>query len=58
MQFSYSHFVVEYLRLARSSRRDEVLVENIEDILADLGELAPNLLSSNLSLVTLELLLC
>ena len=62
MQFSYSHFVVEYLRLARSSRRDEVLVENIEDILADLGELALNLLSvaldhGNLSLVTLGLLL-
>ena len=54
--------MVEYLRLARSSRGDEVLVENIENILADLGELALNLLSvaldhGNLSLVTLGLLL-
>ncbi len=62
MQLIYSHFVVEYLRLARSSRGDKVLVENIKNILADLGELALNLLSvaldhGNLSLVTLGLLL-
>ena len=62
MQLSYSHFVVEYPRLARSGQGDEVLVENLKDILADFGELALNLLSvaldhENLSLITLGLLL-
>jgi hypothetical protein len=39
------HLVIEDLGLASSGRRDQVLVENIEDILADLGELVLNLLA-------------
>jgi hypothetical protein len=54
--------VVEDLGLARSRRRDEMLVENIEDIFANLRQLTLDLLSvtlnhGNLGLVTLGLLL-
>jgi hypothetical protein len=54
--------VVEDLRLAGLSRRDQVLVENAEDVLADLGELCLDLLAvlldqSDLSRVALGLLL-
>lgn len=37
-----SHFVIEDLGLARGSRGDEVLFKNVEDVLADLGELGLN----------------
>jgi hypothetical protein len=54
--------VIEDLGLARGRRRDEMFVENVEDIFAYLGQLALNLLSvtldhGNLGLVTLGLLL-
>ena len=56
------HLVVENLGLSGLSRWDQVLVKNIEDILADLGELGLNLLAvlldeSNLAGVALGLLL-
>lgn len=56
------HFVVEDLGLARLGRRNKVLVEDFENILADLGELGLNLLSvfldeSDLGRVALRLLL-
>ena len=58
----YVHLVVEYLRLASCGRGDEVLVENVEDILADLGKLTLDLLPValdhlDLDLVALRLLL-
>lgn len=37
--------MVEDLGLARLGRRDQVLVENLEDVLADLGELVLDLLT-------------
>lgn len=54
--------MVEDLGLARSGRRDKVLVENLKNVLADLGKLSLNLLPvgldhGDLSLVTLGLLL-
>lgn len=54
--------MVEDLGLARSGRRDKVLVKNIKNVLADLGKLSLNLLPvgldhGDLSLVTLGLLL-
>jgi hypothetical protein len=54
--------VVEDLGLARLGRGDEVRVQNAEDVLADLGELALNLLAvlldeANLGGVALGLLL-
>lgn len=54
--------MVEDLGLARLGRGDEVRVQNAEDILADLGELALNLLAvlldeANLGGVALGLLL-
>ncbi len=57
----HSHLVVEHLALTSSSGRNEVLVKNIKDVLADLGELSLDLLPvtldhSDLSLVTLALL--
>jgi hypothetical protein len=57
-----SHLVVEDLGLAGSGRGDEVLVEDLEDILADLGELGLDLLPvrldhGDLSLVAFALLL-
>ena len=56
------HLVVEDLRLARRGRGDEVLVENVEDILANLGKLTLDLLPLaldhfDLDLVALRLLL-
>lgn len=58
----HPHLVIEDLRLAGSGRGDEVLVQNVEDILADLGELALDLLPvaldhGDLSLIALRLLL-
>ena len=54
--------MVEDLALARSGRGDEVLVQNVKDVLADLSELGLDLLAvgldhRNLGLVTLGLLL-
>lgn len=54
--------MVEDLGFARGSRGDEVLVEDFEDILADLGELALDLLPvaldhCHLGLIALGLLL-
>jgi hypothetical protein len=54
--------VVEDLGLARLSRGNEMLVENIEDVFADLAELALNLLTVvldelDLGLIALGLLL-
>lgn len=54
--------MVEHLGFARSGRRDEVFVQNLEDILANLGKLRLNLLSVvsdhlDLSFVALGLLL-
>ena len=54
--------MVEDLRLARGGRGDEVLVENVKDVLADLRELALDLLPvaldhGDLGLVALGLLL-
>jgi len=37
------HLVVKYLGLARGGGGNEVLVENVEDIIADLGELGLDL---------------
>jgi hypothetical protein len=37
--------VVEGLGLARGSRGDEMLIENFEDVLADLGDLGLDFLS-------------
>ena len=56
------HLVVEDLGFARGSRGNEVLLEDLEDVLADLGELALDLLPvtlnhGNLGLVALGLLL-
>lgn len=56
-----SHLVVEDLRLARGSRGNEVLLEDIEDVFANLSELALNFLSvaldhSDLGLVSFRLL--
>ena len=42
---NYSHLVVEHLRLARLGRRDQVLVKDAEDVLANLGELSLDLLA-------------
>lgn len=58
----YAHLVVEDLRLAGLSRRDQVLVEHAEDVLADLGELGLDLLAvlldkADLGRVALGLLL-
>lgn len=39
------HLVVENLGLARLGRGDKVLVKDLEDVIADLGELGLNLLS-------------
>lgn len=54
--------MVEDLGLARGCRGDEVLVKDVEDILANLGELALNLLPvaldhGDLGLIALRLLL-
>jgi hypothetical protein len=54
--------MVENLRFTGSSRRNEMLVEDIEDILADFGKFTLNLLPValdhlNLSLVAFRLLL-
>jgi hypothetical protein len=56
------HLVVEYFGFTGSSGRNEVLVEDVEDIFTDLGEFGFDLLSvsldhRNLCLVTLRLLL-
>jgi len=56
------HLVVEHLGLPALGRRDEVLVENVENVFADLGELIFNLLTvlldeGNLGGVSLGLLL-
>lgn len=56
------HLVVEDLGLAALGRLDKVLVENLEDIVADLGKLGLDLLAvlldeSDLGLVALGLLL-
>jgi hypothetical protein len=56
------HLVVEDLGLARLSGRNQVLVENLKNVLADLGELVLNLLAvlldvDDVSRVTLGLLL-
>ena len=56
------HLVVEDLGLARLGGLDEVLIENLEDIVADLSELGLDLLAvlldeSDLGLVALRLLL-
>lgn len=58
----YAHLVVENLGLAGLGRRNQVLVKNIEDIVADLSKLGLDLLSvlldeSNLGRVALGLLL-
>lgn len=42
---SHPHLMVEDLALARLGRLDEVFVEHIENILADLGELGLDLLA-------------
>lgn len=57
-----SHLVVEHLGFTRSSAGDEVLVKDLEDVLADLGKLGLDLLSvsldhGDLSLVSLALFL-
>jgi hypothetical protein len=57
-----SHLVVEDLGLASSGRGDEVLVEDLEDVLTDLGELGLDLFPvrldhGDLSLVAFALLL-
>lgn len=57
-----AHLVVEDLGLARLGGRNQVLVENLEDILADLGKLGLDLLAvlldeSDLGRVALRLLL-
>jgi len=56
------HLVVEDLGLSRSRRGNEVLVKDVEDVLADLGQLALNLLPvaldhRDLDLIALRLLL-
>lgn len=56
------HLVVEHLRLARLSGRDKVLVQDVQDVIADLGQLCLDLLSvlldeANLRRVALGLLL-
>ena len=56
------HLVVEDLRLAALGGLDEVLIENLEDVIADLGKLGLDLLAvllnqSDLGLVALGLLL-
>lgn len=48
--------MVEDLRLARGGRGDEVLVENIQDVLADLGQFALNLLPVTLDHLDLDLI--
>jgi len=55
------HLVVEDFRLSTLGRRNQVLVENIEDIFADLGKFGLNLLTvlldeSNLGRVSLGFL--
>lgn len=49
-----SHLVVENLGLASLSRWDEVLVQNLEDVFADLGKLSLNLLAVLLDEVDLR----
>lgn len=39
------HLVVENLRLSALCRRNQVLIENLEDVFADLGELGLDLLA-------------
>lgn len=56
------HLVVEDLGLAGLGRLDEVVVENLQDVVTDLGQLSLDLLAvlldqSDLTLVTLRLLL-
>ena len=58
----YAHLVVEHLGLAGLGGRDEVLIKDHQDILADLGELRLDLLAvlldkANLGRVALGLLL-
>ena len=58
----YGHLVVEDLRLSALSRRNQVLVENLKDIFANLGEFGLDLLTvllnqGNLNRVSLGLLL-
>jgi hypothetical protein len=48
MANEYLPLVLEDLGLARGGRGDEVLVENFEDVLADLGDLGLNILSVTL----------
>lgn len=57
-----AHLVVEDLGLARLGRGDQVLVKNVEDVVADLGKLVLNLLAvlldkGDLGRVALRLLL-
>lgn len=57
-----SHLVIENLGLARLGRRDQVLVQNLQDVLADLGQFGLNLLAvlldqGDLSVISLRLLL-
>lgn len=57
-----AHLVVEDLGLSRLGRRNQVLVKNIENVIADLGKLGLNLLAvlldkGNLGRVALRLLL-
>ena len=40
-----AHLVVKHFGLAALGRRDEVLIQNIEDVVADLGKFCLNLLS-------------
>ena len=58
----YGHLVVEHLALSRSSGGDQVLVQHIQDVFADLSQLSLNLLTvlldhRHLRLVALGLLL-
>ena len=60
--WGHKHLVVEDLGLAALGRGDQVLVKNLEDVLADLGKLGLDLLAvlldeGNLLLVALGLLL-
>ena len=58
----YGHLMIEDFGLAALGRLDEVLVQNLQDVFADFGELCLNLLTifldqPDLRLVALVLLL-
>lgn len=52
--FTDSHLVVEDLALTSLSRGNEVLIENSEDIIADIGKFSFDLVSVRLDLFNLS----